>query len=302
MVKTDEFGYGTGKIKYKDQATRFKGKVGRQDDPLEPDFVAQDYPDTQVCRSHHGDMRIKCYIPGKDYTEDWDATGNHKITYEDGSVAEGFTGTRVKKNTQGEIGTTQYSSDSATYNHSRSVIGNDGNQKGLQQGGGTYSETYGNRMTYTSGMEGKVSGGSAVGGFHGSHYATNVDVGLGGIGGKNGGIGQGVSNKGTLLSTVRHKHDGEVIHQIMPPPNSETAGVVTVRYKPDGTIIITTDSTHTTTNGGQHTIKAPMIYLDGPVHITGPVTTDSTIKSKGAHTAPQFHGVADVSIVDSGEV
>jgi phage baseplate assembly protein V len=55
-----------------------------------------------------------------------------------------------------------------------------------------------------------------------------------------------------------------------------------------GTLNAKTTGTATLDAGGVATVKAPSIVLDGPVHITGAVTMDSTLGVTGAASASQF--------------
>lgn len=272
--KVDEFGFGTGRIKYKDPAFRFKN-VGRQYDPLPDDHPAPDYADCRVERSHRGDLDITNYVPGKEYREVWDANGNHTIDYDDGCRSVGVTGTSVFKGTQGQISTVQYASDAKIGNHSRIANGSDGNDGLKTKGGGVYTETFGDVMEYNSGI--KIAGGH--GGHRGSYgfgmNMTNVDV--AGQNGK-GGIGHGVANGSKALSWIRQEKDGRTIIQVM--PQGDKNGIAVVEIMPDGAIRAETKSSVTVTADGPitmttkqgMTLNAKNLSINAPVDIKGKLT------------------------------
>jgi hypothetical protein len=242
--KQDDFGYKTGKIKYKDPATRFKG-VGRQDDPLPDNHNADDYPDVRVEKSHHGAMDITNYIPGKEYRERWDANGNHTIDYDDGSRAVGVTGTSVTKVTQGEISTVQYSGDKFTYNHSRQGSGNLDNQPGLIKGGGSYHECGGHMVEAIGGMKTTATMmASGEGEYHLGKKTINAE----------GGVGIGVNKSSDMKVWTRWEPDGTFHIQVK--PKGAEGGNATVKILPSGEIIITT-------------VKSMIVTADEKVTIIG---------------------------------
>lgn len=277
-----QFGYGTGKIQYKDQAKMFKGK-GRQDDPLPDDHPSKLYANTRVERSHRGDLDITVYEAGKEYREIWDATGNHKIIYPDGCIARGDVGTSVSKKTQGEINTCQYSSDSATYNHSRRVVGNLDTQQGLVKGGGDHFETAGNKTEAVAGQKTSATMmASGRGEYHIGKKTMNAE----------GGIGMGV-NKGSSMKVWQRMEPDGTYHLQVTPSGAE-GGKMVMKVNPDGTILVTSEKTCTFDIQNDVTIKSgKTMTLDASqgmsiktptLNIKANIKHKGSMKTSGTHT------------------
>lgn len=272
----------------KKQAKYFKNQVGRQQDPLPPDYFADKYPDTMIERTHRGDLNITCYDPETAAGEYWQWTGNHRIEYDDGSVATGTTGTNVTKNTQGSISTTQYSGDSATYNHSRQVIGNLDNQQELMKGGGAYSEVGGHKVKFCGGMETQAT---CMASGKSSHNIGKQTINA------EGGIGLGV-NKGSSMKIFQRMEPDGTWHVQVTPAGQE-GGKMTLKVNPDGTILVTSEKSATFEIKGDinmktdaqmnidakagMTIKSPTLSLKGQSGGSLQIKHKGNYKQAGTH-------------------
>ncbi len=278
--------FGTKKL-YSKQPTAFSksslAKGDRTADSVANDHIAMHYANCHIHRTAEGTYSAHDMTDGMELQEEFHASSTGYKTLPDGSHDRTITGNYRSQCKGGETRSGQGPHDEAIHGHGRRNTGHDKSKINA----GIFHAHNGHELHFRAGQHIGGATGLNSSGYHLGKFTENSE----------GGIGHGVNKGGTKYVYQRmygpkDSNPAGTYHvQVMPP--GEEGGQVTLKFKPDGTILITSASTQNTVNGGTHTIKAPKIVLDGPVHITGAVTTDSHIKSKGFHKAPIFVGPDD---------
>jgi hypothetical protein len=207
------------------------------------------------------------------YSESTQGSSQGSRSFTDGSW-ETY-GANERKIGQGYTATLHEGSDSLIAGNE---IKHNGTQ-GAQTCAGRYSDHNGEHHTYTSAITQHATA-ESIAFYSGGKTTINAE----------GGVGLGV-NKGEARKVyMRMEPDGTFHIQVT--PKGQEGGNAVVKIEPDGSVLVTSESTITVESKGTHTIRAPLLHVDAPI------TTTSTITSDGNHKAPLFVGpsVTDLDV------
>lgn len=269
------YGEKGGKVLYNDNAKllHVKDKKRHSDQTMSGglQYTDADYEYSYIKLEKNGTWSYDRQAPGKEYKAEH-GIGFHKISYPDGSQQVMNSGNVSEANKQGVTKSNMGNADeqqSGGGGQGGMFRGNKGSQGG---DGGSCQCTAGNVADMGGGMNTQATSGNMSASTTGK-MTMNAE----------GGIGMGVNKGSSMKGYMRIEPDGTFHVQVTPAGNE--GGNATVKINPDGSIELTSKASMKMDVASGITMKTSKVTVDAAMHVTGAVTTDSSITSAGVHTA-----------------